>query len=596
MVGWQNATVLNGGGVLQYAFTLDAAALAQLNGTALAERYVPATLAVSGEEIGPVGLRVKGEGAMDPCFQGGMQICPKVSFRVKFDQVQPGKRFQGLQRLNFHAMADDASLMRERLNAKLFADSGIHTPRVTHGEITINDENKGIFAVVEEVDLAFVQDRFKPGGTGNLYKEAWPEDIDPEGYDVALQTNQTLRDNSAMAAFAQALRSSGPQELAGVVNHFADVDYLIRYLAVDRAISNYNGVSAFYCDAVGHECSNSNFYWYQSEGPKFWLIPWDLASSLSLHTPLEAVPEWDSPPGDCTLRYRIEGAVVMPPACDPVFSALRGVGRPAWVNGLNKVLNVWDMGALYRQIDVWTDEIAGAVARDRGLPGGSIAWRTAVRALKRDLAALRERVEKIRDGMTATPFGLAAPGVTDFEGTTALPFLLSTSSESNLRSGVFHDLNRRGALGGNVDVRLEFELRNETGDATGAFSQWALMRLPLQKTTSLTGLKSIRLRIIADNIRTVRVELDSPAYGDEAAEHYGWSVLAGQLVDSPVLELSKLALPDGSRGPNLGQILSSVAGLTITPEARGRSEAGFFPAGKVDVGFVQIDDIAIELQ
>ena len=286
----------------------------------------------------------------------------------------------------------------------------------------------------------------------------------------------------------------------------------------------------------------------------------------------------------------------MPPGCDPVFAALRGVGRQAWVNGLNRLLGVWDMGALYRQIDLWTDEIAGAVARDRTLAGGSIAWRTAARALKRDLSALREQVEKTRDGMTATPFGLAAPGVTDFEGTTALPFLLSTSSESNLRSGVFHDLNRRGALGGAVDVRLEFELRNETADASGAFSQWALMRLPLEKPTSLTGLKGIRMRIISDNIRTVRVELSSPAYGDEAAEHYGWSVLAGQLVDNPLLELSKLALPDGSRQPNLGQILASVDGLIITPEARGRSDSGFFPARTVDVGFVQIDDIAIDLQ
>jgi spore coat protein H len=598
MVGWGNASVLGGGGVLQYAFTVDPAALAQLSATALAEKYVPAALTVSGEDLGMVGLRFKGDaGTLDPCFANGVQVCPKVSFKVKFDQVDPGKRFHSLQKLNFHSMIDDPSLLHERLNAKLFADMGLVAPRVSHAEITVNGENKGIFAAVEEVDLTFLQDRFKPGGAGNLYKEAWPNDVEPDAYDPTLETNQNVRDHSGIISFAQGLRTAGPADLAGVLNHFTDVDYLIRYLAVDRAIGNYDGFTAFYCDDVGHECSNHNFYWYQAESQaRFWLIPWDLGDSLSLHSPLEVVPDWDNPPADCTLRFRVEGSVVMPPGCDVVFKAIRAVGRPTYLNAINRLLGVWDMGALYRQIDAWTAEIADAVARDTTLPSGA-AWRTAVRSLKRDLGALRERVEKNRDGMTAAPFGLAAPGLTDFESSTPLTFLLSTSSESNLKSSAYHDLNRRAALGGNADARLEFELRNDSNDPNaGAFSQWAVMRLPLEKQTSLVGLKRIRLRVRADNIRNVRVELSSPAYGDEAADRYGWSLLGGQAIDSGVLELGQLALPDGSRGPTLGAVLNSVDGLIISPEARGRSDSGLLPAGKADTGFIQIDDISIELE
>ncbi len=600
MEGWGNATVLGSGGVLQYNFTLEPAALAQLVSTATAEKYVPATLTVSGEEVGKVGLRFKGEaGTLDPCFEKGVQVCPKVSFKVRFDAIEPGKRFQTLQKLNFHSMIDDPSLMHERLNAKLFADMGMVAPRVSHAELTINGENKGVFAVVEEIDLPFLQDRFKPGGAGNLYKEAWPTEVEPEAYDHALETNLGMRDNSAMVAFAQGLRTAKPEELSGIVNHFTDIEYLIRYLAVDRAIGNYDGFTAFYCDVVGHECSNHNFYWYQEEGKqRFWLIPWDLGDSLVLHTPLDGIPEWDNPPADCTIRYRIEGGVVMPSGCDPLFIALRGVGRQPYLAALDRLLGVWDMGALYRQIDDWAREIEGAVARDTTVPG-TISWHTAVRSLKRDLLALRERVEKVRAGMALPgPFGLAVPGLTDFESATPLSFLLATSSESNVRSSAFHDLNRSRAIGGGADARLEFELHNDSNDPTaGAFSQWAMLRLPLQ-SPSLAGLRRIRLRMTADNIRSVRVELGSPAYADpESSERYGWQVLAGQQVDEAVLDLRDLTLPDGShQGPvPLAQILGSVDALIISPEPRGRSDEGLLPAGKSDVGFVEIDDVSIEL-
>jgi spore coat protein H len=599
MVGWGNATVFGGGGVLSYDFTVEPAALDQLISTATAERYVPAALTVSGEPVGMVGLRYKGDaGTLDPCFENGRQVCAKVSFKVRFDFVDPARRFLSLTRLNFHSMIDDPSLMHERLNAKFFADMEVVAPRANHGQITINGENKGLFAVVEDVDQVFTQDRFKPGGAGNLYKEAWPNDVDPDAYDDALETNTTMRNHTGMVAFAEGLTQAKPVELPGVLNHFADIDYLARYLAVDRAISNYDGFTTFYCDEAGHGCSNHNYYWYQAEAePRFWLIPWDLGDSLALQTPMDPLPPWDKPPADCALRYRIDGGVLMPAGCDPLFVALRGVGPAPHRAALERLLTVWDMGALYRQIDTWTDEIAGAVARDPTLPGEG-GWRASVRALKRDLFALRERIENSRDGKTATPFALTAPGVTDFEATTALGFLLTTLSEANGRSGALHDLNHRTPLAGGADVRFDFELRNESNDpGGGAFSQFATLTLPLEGPTDLGRVRRVRLRMAADNIRNVRLEILSPDYADpEGGDRYGWSLLASQTPQVYTLEVSALALSDGSRqGPvPVAQILTAISGLMFSPDARGRSEAGLLPAGSTDVGFVQIDDITFE--
>jgi hypothetical protein len=599
MVGWGDATVLGGGGVLRYAFTMEAGALGQLISTATSERYLPALLSVSGEEVGMVGLRYKASSAtLDSCFEAGQQICSKASFKVSFDFSAPTRRFHSVERLNFHSTVGDPSLLHERLNAKLFAEMGVVAPRVSHAEITINGENKGVFAVVEEVDRVFLQEHWKPGGNGNLYKEVWPNDLDPETYDRALESATDGRDHSGMVAFAQELSSAKPQELAGVLNHFADVDYLIRYLAVDRAISNWGGMSAFYCNEVGFECSNHNYYWYQVQGQhRFWLIPSDLGNTLSLHTPLDSLPEWDHPPADCTLRFRIEESVLFPSGCDPLFRGLQGAGRGAYVAALDRLLQVWDLPALYRQIEDWGLEIQGAVARDSTLPGLG-AWQAAVRSLKRDLQALRERIENIRDDMTGSGFGLRAPGLTDFESATPLGFLLSVSSEGNARSGVVHDLNRSNPIGGTADARLDFELRNDSNQvAIGAFSQFAILTLPLEKLTPLSGLRRIRMRISADAIRAVRIELTSANYPPDG-ERYGWRVLAGQRPEAFAIDVGELALGDESRrGPvPIAEILSSVTGLAIIPEPRGRSEAGLLPAGKADVGFVHIDDISIETQ
>ena len=213
MTDWGNASVLGGGGVLTYAFTVDPADLDQLAATATQELYVPADLTVSGMPVGTVGLRYKGAaGTLDPCFDNGGQVCPKVSFKAKFDSTDPGRRFGDLKRLNFHAMLDEPSLMHERLNAYLFTKMEIVAPRVSHGSLTINGQPQGLFAVVEDIDGRFTEDRWRGAGNGNLYKDAWPVGLEPDDYLGALETNQTMPDHTRMVAFAQALMTASPAD------------------------------------------------------------------------------------------------------------------------------------------------------------------------------------------------------------------------------------------------------------------------------------------------------------------------------------------------------------------------------------------------
>ena len=104
------------------------------------------------------------------------------------------------------------------------------------------------------------------------------------------------------------------------------------------------------------------------------------------------------------------------------------------------------------------------------------------------------------------------------------------------------------------------------------------------------------MKAAADSIRTVHVEVDSPAYGkSDFVNRYGWDFTVGQNAAQISLDVAQLALPpDAKAGPALADVLAAVSGLIIVPQPRGRNDQGLLPAGRSDPGFVRFDDIVIE--
>jgi len=56
--------------------------------------------------------------------------------------------------------------------------------------------------------------------------------------------------------------------------------------------------------------------------------------------PLDAVPEWDNPPADCTIRYVIEGAALMPPGCDLLFTG--DIDQVMLFDKVLPIKQIWD--------------------------------------------------------------------------------------------------------------------------------------------------------------------------------------------------------------------------------------------------------------
>jgi hypothetical protein len=227
-----------------------------------------------------------------------------------------------MKKLQFHAMNQDDSLMRERLGYALFNEMNVPTARTVHVRLLINGRLDGLYLLVEQVDGRFTRSRFTEGGKGNLYKEIWPKHDDPAAYIAALESN-IHEDPTAdkILAFKEAIESGGG---VGAIDGWLDLDYMMRYIAVDRTIANDDGIFNQWCTetAMGRNPGvfgdpnahgNHNYYWYEEvDADRLWLIPWDLDHSFKCKDSLIRIRNpWNDSDPHCECEN-----LQMPPACD----------------------------------------------------------------------------------------------------------------------------------------------------------------------------------------------------------------------------------------------------------------------------------------
>ncbi|HKU44513.1 MAG TPA: CotH kinase family protein [Polyangiales bacterium] len=382
--------------VRHYDVEVDAAQWADLKEHAYLEQYISARVKFEGETYGPIGIRFKGfRGSLYNCFdfdESGTAVkrtCDRMSIKLSFDEYDEDGRFFGLKKLNFHAMRNDASLLRDRISYFLFRAFGVPAPRAVHATLSINGEDEGLFSLVEQPDGRFARNAFADGGEGNIYKERWPTtSTDREYFASGLESNRDVADVSAMQAFAEALSTATDANIESVLREHTDFDALLRYLAVDRAINHWDGPLAFRCrpesevpplppeveaaqrPALGWEvCQNKNYYWYEETGTgRLRLVPWDMDVTWSSFSQF---PDWNTAPRVCGVQQQGR-----PPRCDKLINWLATTLRehylaagfellagPLRADVLGMLANRW-----YAQIAPYTngrDTVLGALLLNR---------------------------------------------------------------------------------------------------------------------------------------------------------------------------------------------------------------------------------------
>jgi hypothetical protein len=391
-----------------------------------AEQYVPGTLIFEGVTYDNIAVRYKGSvGAWLSCVEGstpenplnltGAITCPKLSLKVSFNKYDSEGRFFGLKKLLFHAMNNDQSLMKERMGYWLFRHMGVAAPRANHVKVTLNGDRVGLYANVEYIDGRFTRSRFEDG-KGNLYKEVWPTGSEFTGPVTATRLEQGLRTNEDESpSFANVLRFSSAMQgdseaRAQALPEWMDIDYLARFIAVDRAIAADDGPFHFYCQRTG--CTNHNFYIYEEElGTQLWVIPWDLDHAFldltsPVSTPVEqfikVIDEWHDLSVDCAPH---PGAASwtpwqIPPNCDPLIRTYAEHFMDTYYDVLDDfVAGPFSPEVIENQLNVWSTQIASTVEEVHTLNNEHLStseWMRFLSDLKTRLVLLRENAS-IRD-------------------------------------------------------------------------------------------------------------------------------------------------------------------------------------------------------
>jgi spore coat protein H len=431
--------------IYDYRFTVAPADLARLNAEPARhddERlFVPAELTVDGREVGRVGLRYKGHfgtfrtclagpdgaGPAEPYAPDPANACPpvpKFSYKVLFDAVTPAGRFHGLARMNLHNLIRDPSKLHERLAYQLFRDMGIATARSTFARVTVNGVLKGLYAATEDInDRRFIEDRWPRDARGKLYKQGWPRTVDPAYWRASLASPRPKDPRQAAAishrriiGFARDIVAAkdDARRAAAALARWSDPDWLARYMAVDTAVRNVDGVTKLYCKpgaAGAAACVPNNYFWYETRRGKFLLLPWDLDYTFRVSVRQNKLPPWDLPlpaPGidGCDARVSMDGALHAPASCDPV---LRGVAamRPRYLRAVRRLLAhpSFDLAHMRAQVDRWVAMIKDVVAADPSIPtSGPKEWTAQIALLKHDLGVLRARMEAVAAGEPYRPF------------------------------------------------------------------------------------------------------------------------------------------------------------------------------------------------
>jgi spore coat protein H len=424
-VAIQNRTVFAQNQMLKYYITIDANTLKDMDANGIDEQYREASLRVVGNGVDArfdkVGFRYKGAWSLHHCWDDYNGVrnkeneCERLSTKIKFDKYDEDARFFGLKRLNLHAMMGDGSKLRERLAYNLFNAFGVTTSRTAHAKLYVNNVYSGLVIAVEPIDGRFTHFRYPEGGDGNLFKEIWPSQdvIEKDVYDQ-LKTNEKPKDNPNVTdflAFKDAIARSTVDTFENEMASQINIDEILRYIAVDRAIRNWDGIMGFYSSEAPH-----NFYWYHDDGPvnRFHLIPWDLdntiqASDFVMDPPqgvcgkvVEPMPDWNVTPLNCDARSTcMDDHDMTPPRCDHFIDMLATTQWDAFVAVGNELLRkVFTVEAMDARITKWAAQIRSAVHDDPLVEDR--AWDAEVAALRYNLRdAVYDFREHINEGLIA---------------------------------------------------------------------------------------------------------------------------------------------------------------------------------------------------
>ncbi len=218
----------------------------------------------------------------------------KRSLKLDFNDLEIGRTFFGLTKLNLNNNAMDPSQMREALAYHIFREGGVPAGRTAFAKVFITVPDKydhayaGLHTIVEQVDERFLKARF---GTkaGLLLK---PDQLPGLPYFGAVWSAYTNRvrpktpaatnDTAMFMDFVRFLDSAEDAQFQAEVADYVDVDEFLRFLALEALLSNMDSSLM----------TSQNYYLYlHPKIRRFVWVPWDLNEAFGGFGPAGSATE-----------------------------------------------------------------------------------------------------------------------------------------------------------------------------------------------------------------------------------------------------------------------------------------------------------------
>ncbi|WP_315079185.1 CotH kinase family protein [uncultured Clostridium sp.] len=134
---------------------------------AINEEFRSCNITINGETFYNVGIRPKGNTSLTSVASD--DTTDRYSFKIKFDKYVDGQTYHGLESIVLNNIIQDSTYMKEYITYDLYESLGVATPEMSYSNITVNNENWGLYLAIEVIDERYLENNF---GTneGNLYK------------------------------------------------------------------------------------------------------------------------------------------------------------------------------------------------------------------------------------------------------------------------------------------------------------------------------------------------------------------------------------------------------------------------------------------
>lgn len=560
--------------VARFDITLHGTSWSRLMAKAREEEYTSVAACYNGKSIGKIGLRFKGQvGSLSRCFEGDELLCKKLSMRLKFDFEDEDRRFFGLKHLNLHSLTGDPSHLRERLAYELYRAMDVDAPRSDWAELIVDGKPQGLYSMVEQVDGRFIAARWPDASQGNVYKEAWPTTTDAEYFRGHLETHEETAQPTSLLAFARELAEAAPVESLGVLSRFMDKDQLSRYMVVDDATLNWDGITALYADEDG-SVRNHNFFIFEkpsgASGPPLQLIPWDMDHTFEVPNWRSGAPYWREPAATCP--QVVLGCLVA--GCDPILRALAS-DADAYRTAAHALLQgPFAEGALEGRISDYSARIEAAVGRD-GLGPTLSEWRDDVASIRSSLPRLREYVRRRSDGPPIERLTIPSEGVANLSQFDELETLFGMVALA--ATGARASFTQPPADSTLAGLRLNFDLPKTTDG-------WAVYFLPLAAPNhDLKGKTGVRFRARGSGVKYAALNVDG-AEGDVGTTRWSWPLSFDDEAALYELRLADLIWPDSLvAGPTKDRVLTHVQDFVLVVGSAGVDASGFIDLAEFEI-------------